>query len=102
MVSNLIFYGSNLGLGFLFSLYFLDREERSKGLTIAAILTPLLWTLILSAGKGTTDLIKLYDYEQMNYGSSRNRALFWAMPMFCSFFAFGCLWIEICRIKNKK
>jgi len=102
MVSNLIFYGSNLGLGILFSYYFWDTDKRSKAMIASSILIPILWTLILIAGKGTTNLIDLYDVEKMNYGFKKNRVTFWMVPMFWAIFAFGCIWIEVARFRNKK
>ncbi len=103
MISNLIFYGSNLGLGFVFSFYFWDKDERNKGLIVAAIFIPILWTVILAAGKGTMNLIELYNYEKMNFGSSRNinRVTFWMVPMFWATFAFGCIWVEKNQFKNE-
>ena len=94
MTDNLLFYGTGMGIGALLSISFWQKEERSAWLTSAAILVPLLWTLILVAGRGTMDLSLLYDVREMNYSMPKNRATFWLMPMFASFLIFGVIWIE--------
>ncbi|MCH6257312.1 hypothetical protein MLD52_12200 [Puniceicoccaceae bacterium K14] len=101
MTSNLIFYGSNLGLGFIFSFFFWEKEERNTVLYSAAILIPVFWTLTLAAGKNTLSLIELYDYGRMNYSFTKNRVTFWIVPMFWAMFVFGCVWIEKNQLKSE-
>lgn len=100
MISNLLYYGIALGLGFLFSFYFWESTKRSAWLTLAALLVPFAWTLVLARlDVDTLDslsaLADLYNIET-NYArySGRSVAALGIVPMLWSFFLFGVIWIE--------
>ena len=101
MNPNLLFYGSGFLMGLMCSVVFWHKEERSKGLLIALIAIPLLWTLIVAAGKETMDLKLLYDINHMNYSYPQNKVIFWMVPVLEVSLLFGAIWIEKNRIKAR-
>ena len=97
-----------MGIGVICSIAFWNTNERKVWLVYPALLVPIFWTIILSAGSnkeidGIMDLFRLYDIETLLVKhQGRYAAALVIAPLFWSFTFCSFIWIELSIWKSWK